>query len=119
MYESIGKLKLLRFPQEDSVQLYMVSELAQRVIRQYCAGHHWPLTSTQTPKNNNSVTSLLVPEVLVELPEPEQLRNIHTVYLKEAGAEAGEDKENAQLIEKLKGIPKTTKNSRIKLNRSK
>lgn len=104
----------MKFPQEDSSLLYTISELAQRVIRQYCAAHHWPLTSLQ--QKSPSITSLLVPEVLVELPEPEQLRNIHKVYLR---AEETEDKENAQLIEKVKGITKTTKNSRIKLNRSK
>lgn len=97
IYESISALKLFHFPTDSaaSVRLYQVSELAQLSIKDRCMQHHWPLSSGSQQQDRQAL-SMLVPDVLVQLGEAEQIRNIHRVYLQEeeAAAAAVEHSEN-------------------------
>jgi len=98
IYTAIGRLKLYHIPSAQSIsrRMFCVAELAQMAVKQFAAQHHWPLTCGSQQETCTVPLSLLVPDVLTELSEVQQLENIHRVYLDEESRGAQENKGQAE-----------------------
>ena len=87
--------------------------MAQLSIKDRCAQHHWSLSSTTVKGSVRETLSMLVPEVLVQMEEGAQNRNIHRVYL-----EYQDENVDTNTTTTTKG-KKSTIRSRVKLSKQK